>query len=728
MTTPPRAPAGIPIQPPPSWLCLARGVTRRAGTLSLAFLLSLLAAAIAMGPRARAQSVGTSGLDRSTAQVDHGVDLAGMDRSVRPGDDFFRFANGKWADTTPIPPDRSTWGIDAELAEQATERTRALLEDAAKGAGSVDADERKAADYYIAYMNEGAIERRGLSPLDEQLARVNGISDLRTLSEALGQTIRTDVDPLNATNFYTSHVFGLWVAQDFNDPAHNAPYLLQGGLGMPDREYYLADIPRMAETRAKYKAHVAAVLELGGAGQQDASAEADRIVDLETRIAKVHWSREDSGNVHKADNPWTRADFAAKAPGIDWAAFFKAAGLAGQSAFIVWQPSAVTGESALVRSEPIETWKRYLRYEVLNRWSNLLPKPFVQERFDFYGKVLSGTPQLPERWKRAVASTNAAMGDAVGRMYVQRYFPPEAKAKAQAMVADIKAAFGRRIDRLDWMSAETKTKAREKLATLIVGVGDPDKWRDYSSLDVSRDDALGNAFRAELYEYRRDLSKLHEPVDRNEWWMTPQTVNAVNLPVQNALNFPAAILQPPFFDQQASVAKNYGAIGAVIGHEISHSFDDQGSQFDASGRLANWWKPEDFAHFKEASGRLVAQYNAYRPVADLPVNGQQTLSENIADVAGLSAAYDAYRQSPSADPAAIRQGLTGDQQFFISFAQSWREKYREPLLRQLLLTDGHSPSEYRADTVRNLDPWYQAFGVQSGETLYLAPAARVRVW
>jgi putative endopeptidase len=426
--------------------------------------------------------------------------------------------------------------------------------------------------------------------------------------------------------------------------------------------------------------------------------------------------------------PWARADFDGHAPGLDWAAYFKAAGLESQRAFIVWQPAALAGESALAASEPIEAWKDYLSYIVLSHWSGLLTKAFADERFDFFGRTLSGTPQMAEPWKRAVASANAAMGDAVGKLYVAKYFPPASKTRAQAMVANIKAAFAARIDRLDWMSAATKATAKQKVDTLIVGVGYPDKWRNYSGLEVTRNDALGNAMRAEELEYKFRVKELGEPIDRGEWWMTPQTVNAVNLPLQNALNFPAAILQPPYFDPNAPDADNYGAIGAVIGHEVSHSFDDQGSQFDASGKLANWWGAEDFAHFKSASARLVAQYNAYKPLPDMSINGQQTLSENIADVAGLAAAYDAYRMSLNGRPASEQQGFSGDQQFFISFAQSWREKFREPLLRQLIVTDGHSPSEYRADTVRNLDPWYDAFGVKPGDRLYLAPSDRVRIW
>jgi putative endopeptidase len=655
-----------------------------------------------------------------------GIDLAGMDRSVNPGDDFYRYANGTWEKMTAIPPDRSGWGIAGELSEAADVHTRALLEDAARGGSGITADGRKAADYFIAYMDEAAIERRGLAGLKPELDRIAAIADRRALADLLGRQLRADVDPLNATDFYTDRLFGLFVAQDFNEPSRNTAYLLQGGLGMPDREYYLGQDAHMADARARYKAHIGAVLQL--AGVHGELTLAGRILDFETKIARTHWSREMSFDVQKANNPWTRADFDVKAKGLDWQTFFAAAGLGAQPAFVVWQPDAISGESALVASEPLETWKAYLRYRVLNRWSNLLPKAFAQERFEFYGKVLSGTPQMPDRWKRAIASTNGAMGDAVGQLYVQRYFSPAAKAKAQAMVADLKRAFARRIDNLDWMSPQTRAKAKEKLDALIVGVGYPDRWRSYEGLEIVRDDARLNAERAEATEYQRSLAKLAAPVDRSEWWMTPQTVNAVNLPIQNALNFPAAILQPPYFDPAAPAADNYGAIGAVIGHEISHSFDDQGSQFDAAGRLTNWWQPDDFSHFKAASTRLVAQYGAYKALPDLALNGQQTLSENIADVAGLSAAYDAYRLSLGGRPDQERQGLTGDQQFFISFAQSWRDKYRDAMLRQIVLTDGHAPSEFRADTVRNLDPWYAAFDLRAGAKLFLATADRVRVW
>ena len=656
----------------------------------------------------------------------HGVDLAGMDTTVTPGDDFFRYANGTWDRNTPIPEDRPAFGNGAELAQRVTLQTRALLDTAARAREG--SDDRKAADYYAAYMDEAAIERRGLTPVQPALARINSIADRRSLSHELGAMLRADTDPLNATNYYTDHLFGLFVAQDFNDPSHNTAYLMQGGLGMPDREYYLAASPRMETTRSRYESHVATLLHLAGTSDADATAQARRIIALETKLARAHWSREDSGDLEKTNTSWTRADFDTNAPGLDWSAYFAAAGLEKQRAFIAWQASAITGESALVASESLDDWKFYLRYVVLNHWGGLLPKAFADEQFSFYGTTLSGTPQQAERWKRAVATVNGALGDAVGRLYVQQHFPPESKRAVEQMVTDIKAAFATRIAALDWMSAATKAAATQKLNALVVGVGYPVTWRDYSQLTIARDDAVGNAMRVEEHEYRHQVAKLTRAVDRREWWMTPQTVNAVNLPIQNALNFPAAILQPPNFDPQASVAHNYGAIGSVIGHEISHSFDNSGSEFDASGRMTNWWTKDDLAHFQAASEKLVAQYSAYKPLPDLAVNGKQTLGENLADLAGLAAAYDAYRLSLHGAPGVEQAGLSSDQQFFISYAQNWRDKYREPLLRRIVIGDGHSPSPLRTFTVRNLDAWYAAFAVPPGAALYLPPSERIRIW
>ncbi|HEY4974663.1 MAG TPA: M13 family metallopeptidase, partial [Steroidobacteraceae bacterium] len=386
------------------------------------------------------------------------------------------------------------------------------------------------------------------------------------------------------------------------------------------------------------------------------------------------------------------------------------------------------GLAALVASEPLASWKAYLQYHAIEHDARFLNKAIVDENFAFYGKVLQGTPQQRERWKRAVSYTSDALGQPVGKLYVAHYFPPANKAAIEDMVRHLVSAFAARIDALEWMAPATKVQAKAKLAALKVGIGYPDQWLDYSALKVVRGDAFGNQQRAAMFEYRRNLNKLGKPVDRSEWCMTPQLVNAVNLPAMNALNFPAAILQPPYFDAARPAAMNYGSIGAIIGHEISHSFDDQGALFDAAGRLHNWWTPQDYAHFKASSEQLVEQFNAYHPFPDLAVNGKQTLSENIADVAGLGAAFSAYRSSLAGTPGPLVDGFTSDQQFFLSFAQSWRAKYREPILRQIIVTDGHSPDQYRASTVRNLDAWYAAFEVKPGEALYLAPEQRVRMW
>ncbi|MBW8881971.1 MAG: M13 family metallopeptidase, partial [Asticcacaulis sp.] len=566
----------------------------------------------------------------------------------------------------------------------------------------------------------------GLTPLKDDFAAVNAISDRTSLAAYLGGTLRADVDALNATAMYSDNIFGMWAQQGFQDPDHVMPYLMQGGLGMPDRDYYLDPSPEMAAFRTQYQEHIVAMLKL--AGIADADGKAERIMALETAIAKSHASRVDSIDVNKANNPWTRADFATKAPGLDWDTYFKAASLDGQQNFIIWHPTAITGISALVASQPIDTWKDYLTFRLLDHYAAVLPAAYYTEVFDFYGHTLQGTPKMRDRWKRAISATNGGLGEAVGQLYVERYFPPEAKAKIQALVDAEIAAYHTRIANLTWMSPDTKAKALAKLATLKVGVGYPDKWIDYSGLEVVRGDALGNQKRAELFNYRLNLAKLGKAPDRGEWVMTPQTVNAVNLPMMNALNFPAAILQAPYFDPDADAAYNYGAIGATIGHEISHSFDDQGAQFDAQGRLLNWWTPDDLAHFQAAGAALADQYSHYCPFEGVCLNGTQVLSENIADVAGLAAAHDAYVLSLNGKPDVVKQGFTGDQRFFISFAQSWRQKDREASLKQQILTDGHAPDEYRGDTVRNLDAWYAAFKVTPADKLYLAPKDRVQVW
>jgi endothelin-converting enzyme/putative endopeptidase len=501
---------------------------------------------------------------------------------------------------------------------------------------------------------------------------------------------------------------------------------MQGGLELPDREYYLSESEQMRDIRSKYKTHIATMLKL--AGFSDTEIRADRIIELEHAIAEKHISLAENNDIHKANNTWTQADFTAKAPGLDWNEYFRGAGLTQQANFMVWQPTAFAAESALVASSSLQTWKDWLAFHLIESYAGGLPKALNDERFAFFGKTLSGTPEQRPRWKRGVELVNNFLGDDVGQLYAQRYFPPEAKAQAEAMVANIVAAFRKRIDALTWMNPATKAEAQAKLDTLYVGVGYGESWHDYSNYAVKADDLFGNLWRGDLSEYQRQVARLGAAIDRKEWSMTPQTVNAVNLPLQNALNFPAAILQPPFFDPQAPAAANYGSIGATIGHEISHTFDSEGSAFDSKGRVRNWWTPEDMAHFQAANAKLAAQYDSYRPFPDLALNGKQTLAENIADVAGLAAAYDGYKASLAGQDAPVQDGLTGDQQFFVAYTQSWSEKDRDAALRQQVMTDTHSPGQYRGLTVRNLDAWYVAFAVQPGEKLYLAPADRVRIW
>ena len=655
-----------------------------------------------------------------------GIDLAGIDHSIRPGNDFDGYANGNWRKTAVIPADRSSTGVFLQVFQKAEKRNAELIKTIAASKAPVGSSQRKIADYYAAFMDTAGIEKRGLAPLQPQLSAIAAITTKAALAAQLGSELRADVDPINATNFSTEHLFGLFVTQGLEDPSRSVPYLLQGGLGMPNRDYYLDTDKDMAAFRAKYQSYIAT--QLKNAGIADADEKAKAVFDLETRIAKAQESLVDSEDVHKANNPWALADFASKAPGLDWTAYFKAAGLDTQKQIVVWQPAAITAESALVASVPLDTWKAYLTFHTINHVASLLPKAYADASFEFYSHTLQGTPTQSDRWKRALGAVNHDLGDAVGQLYVKQYFPASSKAEVQQMVSNILAAFDSRVDQLTWMTPATKAKAKAKIATTHVGVGYPETWRNYADLTIKADDPVGNHLRAEEHEYQHQKAKLDAPVDRNEWWMTPQTVNAVNLPLQNALNFPAAIIQPPYFDVNADAAHNYGSMGAIIGHEISHSFDDQGSQFDAEGRLANWWTKEDMDHFKAAGEALAAQFDAYKPFPDLSVNGHQTLSENIADVAGLLAAYDAYRLSLHRTPDALKDGFTGDQRFFISFAQSWRSKTRDEELRRQIATDGHAPEQYRAVTVRNLDAWYGAFSVSAPQKLYLAPNDRAHVW
>ncbi len=657
---------------------------------------------------------------------DVGVNLAAMDTNVRPGDDFYMYANGTWHRDTEIPADRSNIGSFLTAFNETESQTTELITGILNSNPAAGSDEARIRDFYNAYMNTAAIDAAGMTPVQADLARFEAIANRADLSRVLGEQLRADVDPLNATDMNTENLFGVFVTQGLATPGEVLPYILQGGLGLPEREYYLSNDPAMVEIRTAYRAYIEQLLTL--AGVSDARAKAQRIYALEEQMARAHVTREQSEDWTQAATVWSRAELAQRAPGIEWDSFLNAAQLGNQQRFAAFHAPAITRLSALVASQPLQAWKDWLVFHQINSHTSVLPTAIDQASFAFYGTTLSGTPQQRTRDKRALGALNTYLGDAVGRAYVERYFPASAREQVQSMVENIKAAFAQRIRGLDWMAEETRAEALRKVEGMAVGVGYPDTWRDYSRYEVSATDAYANAVNGERAEYAHQLSKLGRPMDRNEWWMTPQTVNAVNLPVQNAMNFPAAILQPPFFNAAADPAYNYGAIGAVIGHEVSHSFDNNGAAFDSTGAMRNWWTEADLANFQAQGAALARQYDAYEVLPGLHINGALTLGENIADVAGLQAAYDAYHASLGGREAPVIDGLTGDQRFFLAYAQTWASKMREPTLRARIATDGHSPGQYRALTVRNVDAWYEAFNVQPGETLYLAPEQRVQVW
>jgi predicted metalloendopeptidase len=646
-----------------------------------------------------------------------------IDRSTKPGDDFYQYANGAWLAKTTIPAGQSSYDTRALLMQRTSQRVRDLIQEAAAAHAAKGSTKQKVGDYYSSFMDEDAIESKKLTPLSDELSAIASITNKSSLAAYLGTTLNAEVDGLT-TN--ADHIFGLWINQGFEDTDHNVVHLWQGGLGMPDRDNYLDPSPKMAALRAKYQAHIAAMLKL--AGVSDSETKAARILSLEIRIAQAFAPDADAADVFKQNNPWKRADFTLKAPGIDWATYFKSAGLAEQSNFIVWQPSAVTGVSALVASESDNLWKDYLRFHLIEHYAGVLPKAIAAAHFAFYDATMSGTEQPPDRAKSAIAATNAALGQTVGQLYTQRYFPPEAKAKAQAMAADLITAYRTRISNLAWMSSETKQKALAKLAAFELIIGYPDTWIDYSTLDIVRGDAFGNMRRAEAFLRARNLAKLKEPVDPIEWPINPQIPGAVIMFSPNAEFFSAAILQPPYFDPQGDTASNYGSAGAGMAHEIAHSFDELGNIYDAHGRLGDWWTAEDRAQYHAAVAKLAAQFDAYCPFPDLCVNGKQVLTESAADQAGLLAAHDAYILSLKGQTDIVINGLTGEQRFFLAFAQRWRKAQTEVALRHQLKTDTHPPGKYRSDSVRNVDAWYKAYEIAPADKLYLKPEDRVHIW
>ncbi|MFZ5747793.1 MAG: M13 family metallopeptidase [Pseudomonadota bacterium] len=640
---------------------------------------------------------------------DFGFDLAGMDRAIAPGDDFYGFANGTWAKVTEIPADKSNYGAFNVIADLSQKRTHDILEEARQDPTS------KIGIAYATYLDVDAINAKGLAPVEPWLNQIKGLKTKAGYAALAAQADRNGV----------RIPFGSYVGQDDKNPEVYALNLSQGGLGLPDRDYYLSKDPKLAEAKAAYEAHIAKMFEL--AGEPDAAARAKAIVGFETKIAQVSWTRIDSRDANKTYNKMTVAELAKKAPGFDFAAYFKGIG-APVDTVIVAQPSALTGIAKLIQATPLPVLKDQLLLRTLDSFADVLPEPFDKEQFAFYGTTLSGTPEQEVRWKRATDFTSGILADDVSKVYVAKYFPPETKAAADQLVKNVIAAMDRRIDALDWMSPETKVKAHAKLAAFTPKIGYPDRWHDYSDLQIVAGDAFGNNLRANQWQHNDNISHLGKPLQRWEWGMTPMTVNAYANFGMVEIVFPAAILQPPFFDPNADPAINYGGIGAVIGHELSHHFDDQGAKYDSHGQLTDWWTPDDVKAFKQRTDALVAQYDQYEPLPGMHVKGALTLGENVADLAGLTVAYDAYKASLGGQPAPVIDGFSGDQRFYMGWAQVWRRNYREATLRQRLLTDPHSPSEQRTWVVRNLDPWYAAFAPETSQKLYLTPEQRVRIW
>ena len=639
-----------------------------------------------------------------------GFDESGMDRTVAPGDDFYAYANGTWAKNTPIPADKSNYGLFTVLDDLSKSRTREILEQARQDPAS------KIGNAYAAYLDQGTVEARGLAPIRPWLDEIKAVRTRADYATLAGRAARNGVDG----------PFGGYVGQDDKAPDSYIFGMFQGGLGLPDRDYYLTDDARMKAIRAAYVAHMARMFAL--AGEADGVRRAQAIMALETRIAKVHWTRTESRDADKVYNKLGVAELGKLAPGFDFAAWLKAQGLGGVTDLLVAQPSAVKGQAALIARAPLSVLKDAMLIRSLDGLSDYLPDAIANESFAFYGTTLAGTPEREPRWKRAVNFVKGSLGEELGKAYVARFFPPETKAAADQMVRNIIAAMGRRIDGLAWMSAEAKARAHAKLAAFTPKIGYPDRWRDYAGLEVRRDDLFGNAMRSNQFDHDYGVGKLGKPIYRWEWHMTPMEVNAYANFSMVEIVFPAAILQPPFFDPAAAPAINYGGIGAVIGHELSHHFDDQGAKYDATGKLVQWWTDADVKRFNALTGRLASQYDAYEPLPGQHVQGKFTLGENIADLAGLTVAYDAYTASLVGKAAPVIDGTTGDQRFYLGWAQVWRRNVREATQRQRLLTDPHSPSEYRVATVRNLDPWYAAYGPSPTAKLYLRPDDRVRIW
>ena len=664
--------------------------------------------------------------DAAPTALGSGIDLQFFDNSVRAQDDFYRHVNGTWLNSTEIPADKGRYGSFDKLSDDSLEQLRTVVERLTQSADAADPDQRKLVELYASFMDEAALEKLDLRPLASEFAR---IAALKRRSQIPGLIAHFSLLGVGAP-------YRPQVHQDARDATKYVFDLHQGGLGMPDRDYYLENDGRLQQIRAKYLQHVETMLRLAGdsvAGEPAAAQEAHDIVALETALAKVQWTKVENRDPVKTYNRVELTQLARLAPGYNWKAYLSDAGVAGKVDYLVIsQPSYITAFNQLVERTPLPVWRSYFRWRLLSEFAPFLSKKFVDENFAFYGTALRGITQNRPRWKRAVGLVDGAIGEGLGKIYVASYFPPEFKSRMDQLVRNLLAAYQADIDTLDWMGPETKQKAHEKLARFTTKIGYPAKWRDYSALRIVPGDLLGNVMRANAFEYHRNVSKLGQPIDRTEWEMTPQTVNAYYNPEKNEIVFPAAILQPPFFNARADDAVNYGGIGAVIGHEISHGFDDQGSQYDGLGNLLSapgWFTQADLDHFKARTRALVTQYSAFAPVPGFPINGELTLGENIADNSGLAIAYQAYQLSLGGEPAPIIDGLTGEQRFFMGWAQVWRAKTRDNEAIMRIKSDPHSPAQFRGSVPEmNQAPFYQAFGVKDGDKMYLPPEQRVSLW
>ena len=651
---------------------------------------------------------------RSERMGPWGFDLSGRDLKAKPGDDFFQWANGEWSARTVIPADRARYGNFDALAALSLERVRSILESAAT-AKAPDRETQKISAAWRSFMDEAAAEKLDASPLKPALNDVRKAQSLADITRLMGRAKTTP---------YRS-VFNVSVRDDAKNPERYAIYLGTGGLGLPDRDYYLE--ARFADKKAAYEKYVAQLLEM--LQWPEAQAAARALVAMETRIAEVTWSRAEQRNRDKTYNPMTLAELQAFAPGFQWSEFLNEAGLANPARLVLTTNTAFPKVAAIYRDTPLQTLQAWMAFHAADSAAPMLSKRFTQAHFQFRSATLAGQPEEKPRWKRGVDFVNATMGEAVGQQYVARYFPAQSKEMMAALVVNVRSAMQKRIESLDWMGADTKVQALAKLSKFGVKIGYPDVWRDYTALEVKDNDLYGNSLRSQAFEWQHVVSRLNQKVDKTEWGMTPQTVNAYYNPVKNEIVFPAAILQPPFFDPLADAAINYGGIGAVIGHEVSHGFDDQGRKSDGDGYLRDWWTAQDAAKFQVQSQKLGEQYSSFEPLPGAKVNGALTMGENIGDLGGLSVALEAYQISLAGKPAAIVDGTTGVQRVFLGWAQVWRNKSRDEALRQQLVSDPHSPAYFRVNgTVRNMDAWYQAFDVKPGDKLFVAPADRVRIW